>query len=208
MLQKILNLFRRKKTIVFDERDNYVHNPKLLQETGCVSPSALRFPQPKPSFSNIHPLEGLLKTPIRFRKESDAPETIYPFPCDNADDEQERYTRLATVFTRRRTLSEMNIPESTFEKEDLLNLKITYKLSSRFGDIISRHNELQNNMYKQNILNSESESSSDREPYESNTDSGTDWPSMDYGDSSSSSSDNGFDFDGGSGDGGGATGEY
>jgi uncharacterized membrane protein YgcG len=33
MLQKILNLFRRKKKVVFDERDNYVHDPVLFLQS-------------------------------------------------------------------------------------------------------------------------------------------------------------------------------
>jgi len=195
MLQKILNLFRRKKADLVnvnllawdksdverlrnigqdmgscsksDERDNYIHNPGLFLKS-------LPFPD------------------------------IYPFPCDSADDEQERYTRLATAFTRRRTLTEMNIPESTFEKEDQNLLANAYTMG-----IVMHNQHLRS--YKDSVKKTNKsrydESSSDREPYESNTDSGIDWPSMNYGDSSSNS-DNGFDFGGGSGDGGGATGDY
>jgi hypothetical protein len=192
MLQKILNLFRRKKDIPVKVNLIAWDLDDVERLRNIVSlPVPENFPLIKNDWS-------LFVQSIPFPD-------IYPFPCDNADDEQERYTKLATAFTRRRTLAEMDIPESTFEKEDQ-NL-----LANAYAKGVAKHNEelrLRKIPIKKAPNSAYDTPFSDREPYESNRDSGTDWPLMDYGDSSPSSSDSGFDFGGGSGDGGGATGEY
>lgn len=71
MLQKILNLFRKKKPISFDERDNYVHDPGL-------------FLRSRPFPSNVDPLEEFRRTPIQYSNPDF--DTAYPFPSDNGPD--------------------------------------------------------------------------------------------------------------------------
>lgn len=99
MLQKILNLFRRKKVVPFDERDNYVHDSSLFLQSrpfpskvdifdgnSTIGTGRLVFPDPKSSSSNGLTIEGIERTVIELSNPDFDAQPVYPFPSDSGPD--------------------------------------------------------------------------------------------------------------------------